>query len=76
MGVTRVSPEALSWGIAAGYLFDYAADSLAVALQRRLTDEGLDIVMTDVSGIAKDEPLGRLVVDRYTRLKTGEAIWI
>jgi mannitol-1-phosphate 5-dehydrogenase len=71
-----VSPEALSWGIAAGYLFDYAEDSLAVALQRRLTNEGLDIVMADVSGIAKDEPLGRLVVDRYTRLKTGEIVWI
>jgi mannitol-1-phosphate 5-dehydrogenase len=71
-----VSPEALSWGIAAGYLFDYAEDSLAVALQRRLADEGLDIVMADVSGIAKDEPLGRLVVDRYTRLKTGEIVWI
>jgi mannitol-1-phosphate 5-dehydrogenase len=71
-----VSPEALSWGIAAGYLFDYAKDPLAVALQRRLTDEGLDIVMADVSGIAKDEPLGRLVVDRYTRLKTGEIVWI
>jgi mannitol-1-phosphate 5-dehydrogenase len=69
-----VSPEALSWGIAAGYLFDYAKDPLAVALQRRLADEGLDIVLADVSRIAKDEPLGRLVVDRYTRLKTGEIV--
>ncbi|MBN1262632.1 MAG: hypothetical protein JXB35_18265, partial [Anaerolineae bacterium] len=69
-----VSPEALSWGIAAGYLFDYAEDSLAVALQRRLTDEGLDIVMAGVSRIAKDEPLGRLVLDRYTGLKSVACI--
>jgi len=63
-----VSPEALSWGIAAGYLFDYEGDPLAEELQRRIAAHGLAHVMEDVSGISPREPLGRLVLERYGRL--------
>jgi mannitol-1-phosphate 5-dehydrogenase len=67
-----VTPEALSWGIAAGYCFDDANDSLAMTLQRRIAAEGLDAALADVSGIEADEPLATLVRERYRRLREGE----
>ena len=67
-----VTPEALSWGIAAGYCFDDADDPLAVTLQRRIAAEGLDDVLADVSGIEADEPLAALVRERYRRLREGK----
>jgi mannitol-1-phosphate 5-dehydrogenase len=66
-----VTPEALIWGIAAGYCFDDADDPLAVTLQRRIAAEGLDGVLADVSGIEADEPLAALVRERYRRLREG-----
>jgi mannitol-1-phosphate 5-dehydrogenase len=65
------TPEALSWGIAAGYCFDDANDPLAVTLQQRITAEGFDTVLADVSGIQTDEPLAALVRERYRRLREG-----
>ena len=65
------TPEALSWGIAAGYCFDDANDPLAVTLQQRITAEGFDTVLADVSGIQTDEPLAALVQERYRRLREG-----
>jgi mannitol-1-phosphate 5-dehydrogenase len=67
-----VTPEALSWGIAAGYCFDDANDPLAVALQQRIAAEGFDAVLTDVSGVVADEPLAALVREQYRRLREGE----
>jgi mannitol-1-phosphate 5-dehydrogenase len=64
-----VTPEALSWGIAAGYCFDDANDPMAVALQRRIATEGLDTVLADVSGIETDEPLAVLVRERLNKLR-------
>ena len=66
-----VTPDALSWGIAAGYCFDDANDPMAVALQRRIAAEGLDAVLADVSGIEADEPLAALVRERLRRLREG-----
>lgn len=68
-----VTPEALSWGIAAGYCFDDANDPLAVALQQRIAAEGFDAVLADVSGIKADEPLAALVREQYRRLR--ERVW-
>ena len=68
---TGVTPEALSWGIAAGYCFDDANDPMAVALQQRIAAEGLDAVLADVSGIEADEPLAALVRERLRRLREG-----
>ena len=65
------TPEALSWGIAAGYLFDDANDPMAVTLQRRIATEGLPSVVAMVSGIESDEPLGDLVLDGYRKLRDG-----
>ena len=66
-----VTPEALSWGIAAGYCFDDVNDPLAVALQQRIAAEGFDAVLADVSGIEPDEPLAALVRGRYRKLRQG-----
>ena len=68
------TPDALSWGIAAAYRFDYAGDPLAVKLQHRIAAEGLDVVMDDVSGIRPDEPLGTLVQARYAKLRPSNVV--
>ena len=65
------TPRALSWGIAAGYRFDHADDPLAMKLQQRITAEGFDQVLADVSGISADEPLAALVRERYVELDEG-----
>jgi mannitol-1-phosphate 5-dehydrogenase len=66
------APESLSWAIAAGYRFDDDRDPLALALQARLGEEGLDAVMADVSGIDPQEPLAALVRECYHALQRGE----
>jgi len=67
-----VSPQALCWGIAAGYCFDDSDDPLAVDLRSRIKTEGLDAVLADVSGIGATESLADLVRQRYRRLESGE----
>ena len=69
-----VVPEALSWGIAAGYCYDYAEDPLAYKLQHRITDEGLEAVMLDVSDIHPEEQLGTLVRKLYIKLKHSDVV--
>ena len=66
-----VIPEALSWGIAAGYCFDDRDDPLAVALQERIAAEGFDAVLADVSSIEPDEPLAALVREHSSKLRQG-----
>jgi mannitol-1-phosphate 5-dehydrogenase len=68
------SPEALSWGIAAGYRFGDPGDPLAQKLQQRIADEGFDQVLADVSGISAGEPLAALVRERYATLAEGSGV--
>ena len=68
-----VAPQALSWGIAAGYCFDDPDDPLATKLQQRLASEGFDAALAGVSGIQAGEPLADLVRQRYDRLQ--ENVW-
>jgi mannitol-1-phosphate 5-dehydrogenase len=70
-GQAGVLPNALGWGIAAGYCFDDAADPLAVRLQQRIAAEGFAAVLADVSGVQPDEPLESLVTARYRLLRSG-----
>lgn len=67
-----VTPDALSLAIAAAYRYDNADDSLAVELQRRIATEGIEVVMADVSGIQSDEPLGKLVLEKYLAMGIAE----
>jgi mannitol-1-phosphate 5-dehydrogenase len=77
VGAARLSeqagmePAALCWGIAAGYCFDDARDPLAVRLQERIANEGLDTLLVETSGIDAGELLARLIRDRIDRLQSG-----
>lgn len=70
-----LTPDALSWAIAAGYCFDDPRDPLAVALQERLAAEGLDVVLAGLSGIRPEEPLAALVRGRYADLRRRNYPW-
>lgn len=63
------TPDALSLAIAAAYRYDNVDDPLAVELQRRIAAEGIEAVMADVSHIQADEPLGKLVLEKYLTSK-------
>lgn len=66
-----VTPLHLSTGIAAGLLFDPPADPVALELQARLAQRGVDAVLAEVCGIQPGEELHRLVVARYEALRGG-----
>jgi mannitol-1-phosphate 5-dehydrogenase len=63
-----IRPEALATGIAAALAYDNPADEHAVALQKRLVDEGLEGVLASVCHIRPGEPLAALVAARYRAL--------
>ncbi len=67
-----VTPDALSWGIAAGLAFDDPADPSAAELQGRLKTDGLDRVLAEVCGLDPAGDLARWVRARYHRLRAGE----
>jgi mannitol-1-phosphate 5-dehydrogenase len=67
-----VYPDALAWGAAAALTFDDAEDPSAVELQRRLRDEGLERVLSEVCGVHPTDELGALIAARYWRLQAGE----
>ncbi|MEE8391305.1 MAG: hypothetical protein V3S14_11000, partial [Anaerolineae bacterium] len=67
-----VTPEALSWGIAAGYCFDDSNDPLAGTLQQRIAAAGFDAVLADVSHIEAGESLAALVRERFIQLRERE----
>ena len=58
----------LAWGIAGALAYDNAEDDHAVALQKRVEAEGLEGAMERLCGIAEDEPLAKLVRERYDTL--------
>src|SRR5262249_11178845 len=57
-----VEPRNIAAGIAAALRFDAPGDPSAVELQRRLRAEGVDAVLREVSGLAPDHPLTRLIL--------------
>lgn len=67
-----VYPDALAWGAAAALTFDDPEDPSAVELQRRLRDEGLERVLSEVCGLDPTDELGALIATRYRRLRAGE----
>ena len=64
-----VLPDALSFGIAAGFCFDPGDDPIAMTLQQQLKSEGIKAVMASVSDIQPDEPLAALVQERYAHIR-------
>jgi mannitol-1-phosphate 5-dehydrogenase len=63
------TPRNLAWGIAGALAFDAEADALAVALQRRIAQEGVAAVLEAVCAIDPQEPLGQAVLAAYGRLQ-------
>jgi mannitol-1-phosphate 5-dehydrogenase len=63
-----VTPRALARAIAAALRFDPPRDPVAVQLQERLANEGLDAVLVDICAIEPGEALARLIRDHYAAL--------
>jgi mannitol-1-phosphate 5-dehydrogenase len=66
-----VSPQAISWGIAAAFKFDPSEDPMAVNLQMHLAETGLESRLEEICSIHPGEPLASLIHDRYQRLTSG-----
>ncbi len=69
-----VEPLNLAWGIASALAFDAHVDAMAVELQERIAQDGVESVLESVCEIDPQESLGRAVVERYHRLEE-EARW-
>lgn len=62
-----VRPEALSVVIAAALRFTAPADPSSRELQRRIAEEGVEAVLSSVSGLTAEDPLTRMILDAYER---------
>ena len=66
-----VTPVHLITGIAAGLRFAHPDDPVAQQVQTQLREQGIERVLTDVCGLAADEPLAGMVIERYRATKNG-----
>jgi mannitol-1-phosphate 5-dehydrogenase len=66
-----IIPTGLCLGIAAAYRFNHPDDPIALELQQRLEQQGLDQVLAEVSGIQPGEHLAGLVRCHYQQLAKG-----
>jgi mannitol-1-phosphate 5-dehydrogenase len=65
-----IEPRALARAIAAALCFSPPADSVAMRLQERLAEEGLDVVLAEVCQIEPWERLAALIREQYTALRS------
>ncbi len=63
------SPRNLCWGMAEALRFNPADDPAAQTLQKRIAEAGVENAFLEVSGLSKDEPLTKLVMQAYTELE-------
>jgi mannitol-1-phosphate 5-dehydrogenase len=63
-----ISPHALAQAIAAALRFDPPEDPIALELQQRLSQDGIDYVLASICQIQADEPLAALIRDSYALL--------
>ena len=66
-----VTPVHLVTGIAAGLCFAHPDDSVAQQIQVQLREQGIERALTEVCGLAPDEPLAEMVVHRWGEIKNG-----
>ncbi|MCL6474834.1 MAG: mannitol-1-phosphate 5-dehydrogenase [Firmicutes bacterium] len=64
-----VEPRALCIVIAAALLYDNPEDESAVALQKRIEQEGVSAELERLTGITADMPMHQCILDAYARLK-------
>jgi mannitol-1-phosphate 5-dehydrogenase len=65
-----INPWALSLVIASALLFDYKGDPEAVEIQNYKKEKGLEETITKYTGITKDVPLFKLIVEQHSQLLT------
>lgn len=66
-----IQPEGLAWGIAGALGYSDPDDPHAAMLQARILVEGVARVLDDLSRIATNEALGKLVLARYSVLMSA-----
>jgi mannitol-1-phosphate 5-dehydrogenase len=66
-----VTPVHLVTGIAAGLRFAHPDDPLAQQVQVQVKEQGIERVLAEVCGLAADEPLTGMVIERYRAIKNG-----
>ena len=66
-----VTPVHLATGIAAGLRFAHPDDPVAQQVQVQLRELGIERVLTEVCGLAVNEPLARIVIEQYRTIKNG-----
>ncbi len=63
-----VLPVHVVTGLAAGLRFDHPADPIAQELQARIKAQGIEKTLGEVTGIAPDGKLGKMILERATDL--------
>ena len=69
-----VTPVHLVTGIAAGLCFAHPDDPVAQQIRTQLREQGIERVLTEVCGLAPNEPLAEMVIKRFREIKTGDEI--
>ena len=62
-------PQALAIGIAAALCFDVESDEKSQMLQHQILQDGIEVILERIAGIAVDERLGNEVLMQYHRLR-------
>ncbi|MFC4597253.1 mannitol-1-phosphate 5-dehydrogenase [Cohnella hongkongensis] len=64
-----IEPHGIATSIAAALYYDHASDPIATALKEKRESQGMLAVLRDVCGIAEDEPLAGLILDKIVWLQ-------
>ncbi|MCS6949891.1 MAG: mannitol-1-phosphate 5-dehydrogenase [Armatimonadota bacterium] len=64
-----LEPKGFCTAIAAALLYDNPEDVSAVALQRRIEQEGVSVVLEKLTGITPDVPMHQCILSAYAQLK-------
>jgi len=65
-----MQPKGFCTAIAAALLYDNPDDVSAVALQKRIEQEGVSTVLEQLTGITPDIPMHQCILSAYSQLKT------
>lgn len=65
----NINFENILYGIAGGYLFDYNKDERANEIQHSVKCKGIQNTISEISGLAVDDPLNTKIAEKYNYLK-------
>ncbi len=69
-----MQPRGFCTAIAAALLYDNPEDVSAVALQKRIEQEGVSTVLEKLTGITADMPMHQCILGAYAQLKTKQRL--